>query len=861
MDKQLKYLLYAALAVMTLSCAPGEEAVEDPEDTVSVTLHVAAGESFASKSSFTWGEDEIRDIEVVVTDAGGAVCDVLYAAPPGALHFTGIAGQRYRLWAAANLGGKVEVEDISDFLSSSRSISAGAIAASGIPMYNGPEGQEIRLDDNMGDVTVTLTRMLARVDLKVETRMLDTPRWFNVRSVRIRNAINSYLPFSPSVSQEHSGRIDYAFDDASARDISTLNRGGTISLYAFENMQGELLRGNTDPWKKVPSYIGDAEKYCTYLEVYCTYGFADNDVTFRMYLGKDATSNFDVERNTVYRITLMPTESEIRGNRGSWKVDAVPWIEVSDMEFVIEPSPVVLEEGGEEAELHSYILLTYENGRVERVDVNSRWTADSDARSILDIDTKSPFITGHLSSSVPLKGKAEGEGMVTAETAFDQLSFTATCPVSVLHTPEYTEKPEYELDIDPSSATLAEGEDIQFTATLTERIYRYMDGEPVGDGPVSVSSTDVTGAAAWSVAAGGECVSPAGKGAFAWASGPGAATVIAEYEGLTASAEIVTLAPAEPDPVPTLTASVTSLDTWGGNTYPLTLVYDDGRGNTTNVTSRASASLSFTGGIPRTMLSWNGSGLVAEDWWGKSGAWVTASPSYTLTLSYLGLSVEISGTMHGYTRAELAPEKPVWHYTEIEDNGWNGPSVIAVLIGSDRTEVWSSDTRVTDSSRILPNGYIGLGTDIPFHARFTDPSNGIIREGNSVFDVQTNVAMLQVSIYVSFAQYGEAVNLVTGTDTGGEFLGSAGIRSIKNGIPAYYINVEQEIWYEDYKGDTHQLTFPDGSVPSRERVSLSGGWSLESRWQDVITENERRTIEITVNGFNASWQWGHIANP
>jgi hypothetical protein len=240
---------------------------------------------------------------------------------------------------------------------------------------------------------------------------------------------------------------------------------------------------------------------------------------------------------------------------------------------------------------------------------------------------------------------------------------------------------------------------------------------------------------------------------------------------------------------------------------------------------------------------------------------VTAGPTYTLTLSYGGLSVEISGEMHGYTHAEVAPEKAVWHYSEIESNGWSGPAAVATLYGSETTEVWTSNTKVTDSGRYtLSNGYLGLGSDIPFHAWFTDPSNGYTREGGSRFDIETNIVTLQVSIYPEVAQNAEVKPLVTSTDSSGEFLGSVGIVSAEEGIPYFIMANVQEIWYEDYKGDAHQLTFSDGSAPSSEVISLSGGWNLKSRWTETINEGEVRTIEIDVNGFSASWLWGDIRN-
>ena len=962
----------AAIAASMLSCNGYTDGGE-PEKTMDVTFHIVA-EGFAdTRSSFTWGDNEIRDIQIVVTEEDGSVFEVLYSDSPSDLSFTGVVGRRYRIWAAANPGGKVEVRNLQDFTTGTRSITKSEIAASGIPMFNGPDGQEILLAGNSGPVTVRLTRMLARVDLNVDTRLLDSGSLFSVQDVRMFNAINTYSPFTSSARQEHTGRIEYTFDTASASDVSTLNRGGTISLYAFENMQGTLLPGNTDPWSKVPASIGDAGDYCTYLEVDCTYGYSDNEVTYRMYLGKDATTNFDVERNTVYRVTLMPTETEIRGERGSWKVEAEPWNDIIDVELILNPSTLELEVGGEFSMISSYFLYTYENGDKELDEALSYWTAGKNDLKVIDAAIWTPLNTDSRMDHVELRGIASGSASVTASAYYDGIDYSATCEITVRHEPVYSEESEFELTIEPESITISEGQDARFTAMLTERVYLTVDGIRISETPISTNRSNVTTLADWTVTTGDGNVSNKGSGVFSWSYGPGTSEVSASYDGYSATAGIVTeshipsityvwrieiedIAPLEvgqsenlsvrrytdtysdgvlierdnvgetipnnlvffgfglypedmsysnpnaslsgggiitglqpgtctvlavlredesvystldveiikqdePDPEPVLTISVTELDTWGGNGYPITLLYDDGRGNVSDVTAEAFYSFSFTGGIPNGLLGWNGSELLAEDWWGLSGSWVTAGPTYTLTLSYNRLSVEISGTMHGYTHATVIPEKPVWYYSEIEDHGWSGPAAVATLSGSETTEVWTSDTHVTDRDKYtLSNGYLGLGSDIPFHAYFTDPSNGYTREGDSDFTIETNVMTLQVSIYPEFAQYAEVVGLVESTVYSGEFLGSAGIRNIEEGIPSFIININQDIWYEDYKGDAHQLTFPNGSTPSNEVISLSSGWSLKSDWTDTIYEGELRTIEINVNGFSASWQWGHIGS-
>ena len=316
-------------------------------------------------------------------------------------------------------------------------------------------------------------------------------------------------------------------------------------------------------------------------------------------------------------------------------------------------------------------------------------------------------------------------------------------------------------------------------------------------------------------------------------------------------------------PVPVLTASLTEQDTWGGNSYPVTISYDDGQGNVRDVTAQARAESIDCGSAPSGMVSWDGRNIVAKDWWGLSGSWVTSSPVYTLTLSYNGLSVTISGTMHGYTGAEISPTQSVWHYSEVEASGRTAPTVKITLVGSERTQVNTYDCYVVDDydhpKYILENGCIGIGRGIPLRVEFTDPSNGYSRSGDTSFDVVTNVARLHAYINVYFTQgSGSTANISNTSTLSGSHFGSVGIVSVQQGNPPFRLNVEQSIWYEDYLGDTHEVTSPDGQANPMDSVTVSDGWSLENSWDARIGQGESHLIEIDVNGFKASWLWGFV---
>ena len=532
---------HAVLALCTAAfaaCSPfGEEAGGSAE----VTVHVVPDGLVQSRSSFTWADDMIRDIQVVVTTEDGTIHDVLYSDSPSSLQFTGTAGCLYRLWVAANIGGKVEVGTLEDFTEGTRHVSQAAIAASGIPMYS--DGcYDIVVAAGENHASIPLKRMMARVDFSIDTHLLDYPESFSVSSVRICSPVDIFTPFAGPVAKEHSGEPDYDFDIASAMDISRLNSGGTIRLYTFENMQGTLLPGNTDPWEKVPSSIGGAGPYCTYLEVVCDYE-TDSEtgcgITYHMYLGEDATTNFDVRRNTVYRLTLEPTEDEIRGNRGSWKIEPGEWDDTVEAELILTPSYLEIVKG-ETGRVSSAFHLTWPDGRTEYQPTICDWNVVGMGYLHVSFRSWQSFV-----DEVEIYGKSPGSAVISATASYGYHTYTAEMTVMVkedIQEPIYTTEYEYELAVSPVSVTLAEGETAEFQAVYVTREYLLADGVRVSDTPASVTEDDVTEIAFWSVKSGLGYVTDEGRGIYTWASGPGSATVEVSFNGCADTAVITTLA-------------------------------------------------------------------------------------------------------------------------------------------------------------------------------------------------------------------------------------------------------------------------------------------------------------------------------
>ena len=111
-------------------------------------------------------------------------------------------------------------------------------------------------------------------------------------------------------------------------------------LFLYENIHGEGFGANeTNQIYKRPAaaagtseqQINDVAGSCSYVEIEADYTrYSGNNmtvakkgpVTWRFFLGEDVTSNFDVHRNTNYKLTLTLTGTGIGEGNASWRVES-----------------------------------------------------------------------------------------------------------------------------------------------------------------------------------------------------------------------------------------------------------------------------------------------------------------------------------------------------------------------------------------------------------------------------------------------------------------------------------------------------------------------------------------------------------
>ena len=303
---------------------------EQDEGACSVVFRVRGGEQAAlpTRSSVTSSETAIGPIDIYVYDALNGQRVAALSADAGratscTLQANLAPGRAYEALVVANDSEHSAPEMLGDALSS---LVCGNTGTAGWSSNGTPMCGRTRFTPGSGGsvVDVMLSRLLARLDLSVDlSGMQHGSIYFTSATVR---QMNTVCPFfgegrASSVADVCDG------DLSPASDLSALNWGESISFYIMENKQGSILQGNTDPERKVPDEVeaaGGDPGLCTYIELCGIYtdlsGYLTGEpVTARLFLGEDASSNFDVNRNCNYSVQLSITDNGCL--RTDWKID------------------------------------------------------------------------------------------------------------------------------------------------------------------------------------------------------------------------------------------------------------------------------------------------------------------------------------------------------------------------------------------------------------------------------------------------------------------------------------------------------------------------------------------------------------
>lgn len=172
-----------------------------------------------------------------------------------------------------------------------------------------------------------LRRTTAMITVAIETggtNKLNSGVKITPRSICLHNVpVNCNIGIVNKVETDEriweEGLVQQVGWDPLVESVDKITVGGhgddpnIVPLFMFENLQGDNGDENTGEIKKTPK--SGMEKYCSYLEVIADYlytpqaagenqKYISGPIKYRLYLGENLTTNFDVHRNKHYQVTL-----------------------------------------------------------------------------------------------------------------------------------------------------------------------------------------------------------------------------------------------------------------------------------------------------------------------------------------------------------------------------------------------------------------------------------------------------------------------------------------------------------------------------------------------------------------------------
>lgn len=501
MNTTLKIITALAAGVCIGCTVIDEKLLEDGGDALIGIEVDYDGYRAAVRSSVSAGESEINDIQILVIDAAGEVTADIYTSYTGSpIKFKGRVGETYKVYAVANNGSRITgLAREADIKSWRYETVPSQAFPFGIPMAGTSEGT-FKAVSGQSNVTVTLKRLAARIDFTLSGEDISDHGTFLATSLRLKACPTSVVPFADTPVQAVSVADG---DSASAADITALNAGKTVSLYLLENLRGTLLPSNTDPWAKIPDNIGTAASSCSYIEVqgnYSSVGYGGKD-TYRMFPGADNTTNFDIRRNTSYKIRFCPSDDNMRLG-GNWKITPSEWNDSRELSF--STTSLSIKQGKSETITvqmlpGNFDIIVSDSGFEE---AGLSWSRSGNSVTISCSASASVGKTGVLRIS-------SWDGKVTA-----------SCNVTVQSNGSWF----YDLIVTPDSATLRVGETISLQAT-------YLSEYTENGVRLISSSQDVTDSASTRWSSNDESILTVDNHGNVTAVGPGYAVIACIYGG------------------------------------------------------------------------------------------------------------------------------------------------------------------------------------------------------------------------------------------------------------------------------------------------------------------------------------------
>ncbi len=326
----------------------------------------------------------------------------------------------YSIYACANFGYAMNINSHEELMNFRYHIAYPDDYSIGMPMCGVLE--KITVSDE--DILIPLERLMAKISIRIDRSRLDSDVEFNVKSIKVEGCPRTITPFHRSHISDPldffpSGflRKDYETDILNTNHNDGVS--GEVCLYMLENMQGDLLPGNTDESLKVLPENDGRRELCSYIEIKSEY-LSDSHyskdgeyLVYRFYPGENP-GNFDVCRNCEYKICIIPDGSGLNGTE--WRIDKTG-LESFPKTLELSYSSLNFSYIGETTTIHPY--LTPEDSGGDRL----FW--DSDDKNVATV-----------SSDGTVTARGEGSCRIICYSA-DGSGCSAECIVNVKQSAYY----------------------------------------------------------------------------------------------------------------------------------------------------------------------------------------------------------------------------------------------------------------------------------------------------------------------------------------------------------------------------------------------------------------------------------------
>ena len=279
----MKKIFYIPICMMLFCCACSDADINPNPTTQAqqITMTFRCGEMSPTRSASS--DTRIDDINLYLFPVNGGPARHIYIAPVQSVVLELPKGD-YTLYAIANLA-RDTGDRAEDFVRTLR-VERDPLALADAPFpMSAQQAVTVRGDTQ---IAVSLVRAVAKINFSY-TVAADFAKSFRVKSVQLRS-----VPLTAALLG--SSRADAAGEVADMEKVSATGTEYNATYYLLENRQGQVAGIGSQQQKDE----AHAPEYATYIAIE---GKAANvKVVYRIYLGENNTTDFNVVRNRVYNI-------------------------------------------------------------------------------------------------------------------------------------------------------------------------------------------------------------------------------------------------------------------------------------------------------------------------------------------------------------------------------------------------------------------------------------------------------------------------------------------------------------------------------------------------------------------------------